>query len=511
MSSPLTRRDFVANAAALGAVAAAGDFAFLGALPALSAQDVQPRRAMAQLAADVEPLVRFVEDTPRERLLEGVAERIRGGIGYQQLLAALMLAGVRGIQPRPVGFKFHAVLVVNSAHLASLAATDQDRWLPLFWALDNYKVSQKRNRIEGGWVMAPPAENQLPTAQDARRRFTEAMDNWDVEGADRAITTLARTGGANDVIEIFWRYGGRDFRDIGHKIIYVANGWRTLQTIGWRHAEPVLRSLAYALLEHEGSNPAQRDDDRDRPGRDNLAKAGRIRAGWQRGRISSEAATDLLGTLRTATPAEASDRVVEILNRETDPASIWDGLFLTAGELLMRQPGIVGLHTLTTMNAMHFAWQTAQNDETRRWLMLQAASFLPMFRAAMGGRGQVGSIRVDTLERANVQERVPDVVEEIFADVSRDKLSAARKTLGLLEAHPESAGPIMAAARRLIFTRGTDSHDYKFSSAVLEDYHHATAALRNRFLAASMYWLKGSGGRDTDLVRRTRAALGNGG
>ena len=62
------------------------------------------------------------EDTPRERLIEAVAGRIRDGLGYQPLLAALMLAGVRGIQPRPVGFKFHAVLVVNSAHLASLAA-----------------------------------------------------------------------------------------------------------------------------------------------------------------------------------------------------------------------------------------------------------------------------------------------------------------------------------------------------------------------------------------------------
>ena len=47
------------------------------------------------------------------------------------------------------------------------------------------------------------------------------------------------------------RYGARDFRDIGHKAIYVANAWRTLQTIGWQHAEPVLRSLAYALLDHE--------------------------------------------------------------------------------------------------------------------------------------------------------------------------------------------------------------------------------------------------------------------
>jgi hypothetical protein len=65
----------------------------------------------------------------------------------------------------------------------------------------------------------------------------------------------------------------------------------------------------------------------------------------------------------------------------------------------------------------------------------------------------------------------------------------------------------MAAARRLIFLKGRDSHDYKFSSAALEDYHHATPAWRARFLASSVYWLKGSGDKDNDLVKRARAAL----
>ena len=44
-----------------------------------------------------------------------------------------------------VGHKFHAVLVVNSAHLASLASPDSDRWLPIFWALDYFKDSQARD------------------------------------------------------------------------------------------------------------------------------------------------------------------------------------------------------------------------------------------------------------------------------------------------------------------------------------------------------------------------------
>ena len=60
------------------------------------------------------------------------------------MLAALLLAGVRNVQPRPtVGFKFHAVLVVFSAHQASLSGPDADRWLPILWAIDDFKKSWK--------------------------------------------------------------------------------------------------------------------------------------------------------------------------------------------------------------------------------------------------------------------------------------------------------------------------------------------------------------------------------
>ena len=66
---------------------------------------------------------------------------------------------------------------------------------------------------------------------------------------------------------------------------------------------------------------------------------------------------------------------------------------------------------------------------------------------------------------------------------------------------------LIAAARRLVFLKGDDAHDYKFSSAVLEDYYHASPAWRDRLLAASLMLLPSSGDRDNQLVRRTRAAL----
>src|SRR5262249_62175507 len=99
-----------------------------------------------------------------------------------------------------------------------------------------------------GWMMPALDEAKVPSADAARKLFTEAMDNWDVEAADVAVAGLARTVSAIEAFELFSRYGCRDFRDIGHKAIFVANSWRTLHTIGWRHADPVLPSLPFALL-----------------------------------------------------------------------------------------------------------------------------------------------------------------------------------------------------------------------------------------------------------------------
>ena len=359
---------------------------------------------------------------------------------------------------------------------------------------------------ENNWTMGPVDESAVPPAHKARAAFVRAMDRWDESAADAAVAALARTAGAGAIYELFFRYGARDFRSIGHKAIYVANSYRTLGCIGWQHAEPVLRSLAYALLMHEGDNPAGRDDPADRPWRRNQELARQIREGWPGGEPDPAAAGDLLATLRRGSEEDACRQVVELLNRGVAPRSLWDALFDGAGELLLRQPGIVSLHAVTSTNALHQAYRASGDDETRRLLLLQNAAFLPLFRGAMGGRGPVAEARIDRLEPVSPAAGGPAALEEIFAEAGRDRAAAAGKALGYLQGGSDPKA-LIAAARRLVFLKGDDAHDYKFSSAVLEDYYHASPAWRDRLLAASLMLLPSSGDRDNQLVRRTRAAL----
>jgi len=169
----------------------------------------------------------------------------------------------------------------------------------------------------------------------------------------------------------------------------------------------------------------------------------------------------------------------------------------------MREPGLVALHAVTSTNALHFAYQTCENDETRKMLLLQNAAFLPLFRGdPAGGK----SVKIDLFEPLPLKARDASAIEEILTDVSNDRMTAARKMLTYLHEnqHPEK---LIGAARQLVFVKGTNSHDYKFSSAVLEDYYHVSPGWRDRYLAASSFNLCGSGAADNDLVTRTRAAL----
>src|SRR5499425_2836233 len=162
MNLPTSRRDFLKTAATTGASFGIGDLSFLSRLPGVSRADARLDVKSVRFHPEIEPLVRLLEETPRERLLEEVATRIKRGTTYREVLAALLLAGVRNIQPRPVGFKFHAVLVVNSAHLAALASPDSDRWLPIFWAIDQFKSSQAADVRDGDWQLAAVDETAVP-------------------------------------------------------------------------------------------------------------------------------------------------------------------------------------------------------------------------------------------------------------------------------------------------------------------------------------------------------------
>ncbi len=516
------RRSFLAST-----TAGLGLAGLLRAIGPLSAAELAVGPGMARFSDEIEPLVRFLEDTPQDKVIEQTAQKIKAGLSYRQLLAALLLAGVRNVQPRPsVGFKFHAVLVVNSAHLASLSGLDEERWLPILWAVDNFKSSQSRDEKEGNWTLPAVDEGALPSPGNCVADLRRALEQWDESAADAAITSVVRELGANQVFELLAEFAARDFRSIGHKVIYLSNAFRTLQTTGWEYTEPVARSLVYAMLNHTGEpNPAESELAADASGRMNWDRIDSIErfqnAPHGDGKHSHDdgATLELVETLHSGSADEASSQVVALLNSGVAAQAIWDGLFASSGELLMRQPGIVALHSVTTTNAMRYAFATSAQESTRKFMLLQNASFLSHFREAAEQRGKLRDARItDFANSAGASvpskasaEHAPSATSMAVADafdaMGSSRQQAAQQAFDYLSAGGDPQN-IVDHARRLVFLKGNDSHDYKFSSAALEDYRSLSPVWAKWFLSASMFQLCGPHEPTRPLVERITEAIG---
>ena len=170
----------------------------------------------------------------------------------------------------------------------------------------------------------------------------------------------------------------------------------------------------------------------------------------------------------------------------------------------MRSPGIVSIHAVTAANALHFIYGASGDDTTRRLALLQAVGWLPMYR----GRAKPNeAIRVDAVEALAPESTGDDAVGELFASISKDRTRAAEKTVGYL-ARGGSPDLLFAAARRMIFHKGTNAHDYKYGAAAWEECQLAADPKWQPALAASMMFnLPGAGTRDSPLMERARAAV----
>ncbi len=518
-----TRREFLA-AGAGGLLGATG-------LPSLADDQLKVTKGLVKLHPGIEPLVRLVERTPRDKCVGLLSDQIKRGVPYRQLLASLFLAGIRNVNPQPPGFKFHCVFVINAAHQLSLDLPADQRLLPLFWSLDNFKASQAKDIEEGDFKLGP-VRGKLPSPEKAGREFTRAMNEWDEQRADRAIVALVRSRGASHVIERMWQYGCRDYRNIGHKAIFVANTWRTLQTIGWRHAEPAMRSLVLGLLDFGPDERVNKYAFADQTYLSNLKFAREVlkqgadagvsakwRYEWIQPGSQPQQVMELLGGMRELEPEACCRLVRERLGRgDCRAQAVWDAVHLMAAELMVRQPGIYGIHTVTSANALHYAYRSAAYPVTRLLLVLQAVGWMTQFRefmaTARGGLNK-GDITNSAGREVKNAGEVPigREVSEILARVGPDTAAASSAAYRLASraasaGRPDWIDSFTNSARQLIAQKATDAHHYKYGMAIFENLDLVSPAYRPHVLATAPYYIRGSAAPDSAVVTQAMEAMG---
>ena len=88
MTTP--RRDLLRNLAGLGLCGSLGDWSHFARLSAAAAAETPRAGDLVVLERDVEPLVRKIEETPRDKCFEMITAELAGGLTYRRFLAALL-------------------------------------------------------------------------------------------------------------------------------------------------------------------------------------------------------------------------------------------------------------------------------------------------------------------------------------------------------------------------------------------------------------------------------------
>ena len=458
-------------------------------------------------------LISMLVNTPHEELFAELLIGIQQGLHPQELLTALALACAEHIEPYPtVGFKYHALMMLSAVYKALLQGPSTEQWLHLFWAADSFKRAQQRDKHDGDWQMSVLPQRSLPRRLEAEKQFVEAMEAWDAEAADIAIVQLARLTPPAQLFDHLFYYGARDFRDIGHKIIAVSNCHRLLQIIGWQHAEPILRSTVYALLNHEGeSNPATSDLSADRSWRANRVYRQSIN-NWNEQPMTGDAdakiSLAILAALRDEPGHSVGKMAVEIVNQGANVQLLWDAVFLAAANIIARDSGIIGVHANTSVNALYYAFQHCSNMNSRQLLLLQALSYIPMYQALL--RKNVRSLSIEDLAEAMVNDDVNEAMAEIFDVISDNRLLAAGKVMQLMNrpaSMQRSLASYRALARHYTLYHNTGYHDYKFTEAVFENAESISTPWKARYLSASVFYLNGAKDAPNKLIQQAQAIL----
>src|SRR5262245_53056135 len=167
-----TRRRFLRTAVGTASLCLA-DGPVLSGLAAFGA-DPPPEKV--RFGPDLEPIVRLIEETPREQCVRVFVAELRRGLSYRRFLAASLFASIRKARSH------HEVYKIHSVHQVSMDVRAEERLLPLFWGLNGYKQRQE----DFPWAAMTELPGPLPSMEKAAGEFREAIRRGDQDRAESA-------------------------------------------------------------------------------------------------------------------------------------------------------------------------------------------------------------------------------------------------------------------------------------------------------------------------------------
>lgn len=332
MKAQRTRREFLADVSR-GMVTAAVGYEVAHGLGLASA--VAEETADALTFGDLEPLVCFMQETPVDRLLPGLVEKLNGGVDLWRLVASAALANARAFGGEDyVGY--HTMMALSPAFHMAQELPKPLQPLPIFKVLyrNTNRIQERGGRRNE--VLKPVKPGAVAEASPLGEQLRAAVRDMNQDQAEAIFAAASQNSlpeAFNDLL-----YAVHDHTEV-HRVVLPYRAWDLLGVIGKKQAHTLLRqSVRYCVKAESWARKYGRTEPRVLL--PNVLEEYKLlgRAPGDR-RAEDKWIDELSQTFFKSSPQEAARAAAAALAEGFAPTDIGEAISLAANQLVLRDQG----------------------------------------------------------------------------------------------------------------------------------------------------------------------------
>ena len=485
------RREFLANVGSGMLVASVGSNLAqdLGLAPAALADGSAERLTFGQL----EPLVSLMQETPIERFLPAVLDKMRDGTDLRQLVAAAALANARTFGGQDYD-GYHAIMALAPAYQMSSEMPESQRALPVLKVLyrNTNHIQQMGGRSHE--VLHPVEPARMPDGQLGPEFLREATRRQDLKTAERAFAALAHRPleeAYNDL-----QYLVQDHTNV-HRVVLAWRAWALLDLTGKEYAHTMLRQSVRYCVDEEKNAHSDPETTTLRSLLPRLLDQYHLTTSAFGDRRPVNSWIDKLAMTIYAAPQEqAAEAVAAALAEGISPEAVGEAISLAANRLVLCDPGrrkddspaklkgsvhgaSVGVHASDAANA----WRNIARVSNHR----NAVASLVV--GAYHTAGQSGNLNPEPYPRDRDLEKIHALSTDALLPETESAIKAndQARACALIARYgqlDQPARPVFDLLLKYAISEDGALHAEKYYRTVTEEFAAARPSFRWRHLAA---------------------------
>lgn len=517
MNMPRTRRDFLTDVGRGMLIASVGS-EIARELGVASAFAAEP----APLSfGSMEPLVCLMQETPADRLLPLLVERLKSGADLRQLVGAAALANARTFGGEDY-IGFHTMMALAPSYHMSRELPAASQALPVFKVLyrNTNRIQEKGGRKSE--VLQTTAPVEIPSDRLNGESLRDAVRRKNKNEAEQTLAALAQRSPAEAFDQLL--YAVQDQTEV-HRVVLPYRAWDLLGLIGKEQAHTLLRqSVRYCVNAESWPRTEVRDEPRTLLPK--VLEEHKLLQHPVGTRKADDAWVDsMCQTIFKSTPVDAAHAVAAALAEGFSPDTLGEAITLAANQLVLRDQGrrpreespgkpvgsvhgdSIGVHASDSANAWRNMARAASPRNAFASVILGAYQ-MALDRTARGGdflnwdplpvawqRDQIKATDAETLLRE---------AEEAIRGNLQARASAIIHRYGELNHAPR---PVFDLLLRYAISEDGALHAEKFYRTVSEEFASTREAFRWRHLMALARVTASEYGRPAAGIAEARGLL----